>query len=76
MSDYSIRYNALDGKIYAGPSDKAGSVQDISGYAIWAVAEWLEAHDDGTPYEIFNSAGDRRGYRLTVEKLGDPGELW
>lgn len=25
----------------------------LAGKTIWAVAEWLEAHDAGEPYEIF-----------------------
>lgn len=36
------------------------------------VAEWLEAHEPGEPYEIFSGpdgSDDRRCYRLTVERI-------
>jgi hypothetical protein len=42
---------------------------DVTGYAIWAVAQWLEAHDSGEPYEIYQDIEGGSGYRLTVEKL-------
>ena len=43
----------------------------LAGKTIWNVAEWLEAHYDGLPYEIFSDSNDaeRIGYRLTVERI-------
>lgn len=42
----------------------------LAGKAIWAVAEWLEAHYDGEPYEICRDPdGSGGGYRLTVERI-------
>jgi hypothetical protein len=41
-------------------------MEDVTGHAIWAVAQWLLAHYDGEPYEI---SGVGATYRLTVEKL-------
>lgn len=47
------------------------ATRSLAGHTIWHVAEWLEAHYDGTPYEIFSndSDPDERGYRLTVERI-------
>jgi hypothetical protein len=42
--------------------------RSLVGHTIWNVAEWLEAHDDGEPYEIF-SPEKLCGYRLTIERL-------
>lgn len=44
----------------------------VSGYTIMAVAEWLDIHHDGLPYEIFHSNGEGGGYRMTVEKIENP----
>lgn len=35
---------------------------------IWRVAEWLEEHDDGDPYEIYTPDGSY-GYRLSASKV-------
>lgn len=47
------------------------ATQSLAGHTIWHVAEWLEAHDAGEPYEIFteSDAPERYGYRLTVERI-------
>lgn len=39
------------------------------GPEIWRVAEWLEEHDDGEPYEIYTPDGSY-GYRLSASKVG------
>ncbi|AGT11797.1 hypothetical protein N857_gp093 [Mycobacterium phage Wanda] len=73
MSKYGVQYEPSTGKIRAGRLNKAGDIlvekQDVSGSAIWAVAQWLEAHDEGFPYEIFKYVEGGEGYRLIVEKL-------
>jgi len=46
------------------------ATQALTGRTIWNVAEWLEAHDSGEPYEIYrNVDGTGGGYRLTVERI-------
>ena len=46
------------------------ATQSLAGRTIWNVAEWLEAHDSGEPYEIYrNVDGTGGGYRLTVERI-------
>jgi hypothetical protein len=44
------------------------ATQSLAGRTIWNVAEWLEAHDAGEPYEI-HSAEKGYGYRLMVERI-------
>ncbi|OHT98281.1 hypothetical protein BKG71_19380 [Mycobacteroides chelonae] len=39
------------------------------GPEIWRLAEWLEEHDDGEPYEIYTPDGSY-GYRLSAAKVG------
>lgn len=71
---FGIQYGSLSGKISIGKLNKRGTEfldkEELTGPAIWAVAEWLEAHDEGYPYEIFKAQGGP-GYRLTVERI-DP----
>jgi len=47
------------------------ATRSLAGHTIWHVAEWLETHDSGEPYEIFSESGDAEkfGYRLTVERI-------
>ena len=46
------------------------ATQALAGHTIWHVAQWLEAHDSGEPYEIFSEADEEKyGYRLTVERI-------
>jgi hypothetical protein len=47
------------------------ATRSLAGHTIWHVAQWLEAHDSGEPYEIFSEADDaeKLGYRLTVERI-------
>lgn len=67
---YAVNFGSLSGSIYAGRVNKAGnafsSKDNVTGQAIWAVAEWLLAHaeGDGSPYEI--TSGDVT-IRLTAE---------
>lgn len=69
---FGIQYGYFGGKINVGNLNKYGTEflnkEDLTGPAIWAVAEWLEARDEGYPYEIFKSQGGS-GYRLTVERI-------
>ena len=54
--------------------------RSLVGHVIWQVAEWVEAHYDGDPYELFRFAPDqddlpedqRYGYRLTVQRIPRP----
>lgn len=39
------------------------------GPEIWRLAEWLEEHDDGEPYEIYTPDGSY-GYRLSASQVG------
>ncbi len=42
----------------------------LVGTTIWHVARWLEAHNDGEAYEIFDGKGEARyGYKITVERV-------
>jgi hypothetical protein len=71
---FAVQFSPLSGRIRAGRVNKAGDAftrhGDVSGQAIWAVAQWLEAHDAGWPYEIYrNVDGTGGGYRLTVERI-------
>lgn len=50
------------------PVDPASAL--LVGRTVWHVAQWLEAHDTGEPYEIFD--GGPFGYRLTVERIAPP----
>lgn len=44
------------------------ATQLLAGRTIWNVAEWLDAHDAGEPFEIYQD-GTGCGYRLTVERI-------
>jgi hypothetical protein len=75
---FGVQYQPLSRTIDAGRLGTASDrtifrdKSDVTGYAIWAVAQWLVAHFDGDPYEIWQDVNSDNGYRLTVEKLGRP----
>lgn len=50
------------------------ATQSLAGHTIWHVAEWLEAHDSGEPYEIFSDV-HQCGYRITVECIDYQGPV-
>lgn len=60
-----VKYDASTGHILALVGTKPLAARNIDGSAIYAVAQWLDAHDDGYPYEI---TGDQGTYRLTATK--------
>ena len=57
-----VDYDVVTGHIVAHIGHLS---RDITGRAIYSVARWLDAHDDGDPYEITGGQGT---YRLKVEK--------
>jgi hypothetical protein len=72
---FGIQFQPLSATIDAGRLGTAAQRTvfkdkcEVTGYAIWAVAQWLEAHDGGEPYEIYQDVEGGNGYRLTVERL-------
>ena len=69
---FAVNYSPFTHLIRAGRVNKSGtsftSHTDVTYQAVWAVAELVEAH--GEPYEI-RSGGE--GYRVTVERVENPG---
>lgn len=72
MNKFGVCFSSLSGRILVGRINKAGNEflekEDLSGHALYAVAEWLESNYVGEPFEIFRPGGDY-GYRLTVERI-------
>jgi hypothetical protein len=79
QGSFTVEFSTLTGRIRAGRVDKAGKAftahNEVTGHALWAVAQWLEAHDDGEPYEIFADEESAQGYRLTVERIERADEM-
>ncbi|MBB3752645.1 hypothetical protein FHT44_005157 [Mycolicibacterium sp. BK634] len=70
---FGVQFQPLSHGIDAGRLGTAGQRTvfkdkcDVTGQAIWAVAQWIEA--GGEPHEIFRDIEGGEGYRITVEKL-------
>jgi hypothetical protein len=77
---FGVQFQLFSGRIDAGRLGTEGQRTifkdkcDVTDYAIWAVAQWLDTHSPSEPYEMYSDPESGRGYRITVEKmLGEEG---